>query len=277
MLDTGSTVSVISDKMWRKSGTIRGDLRPVCGSLTTANASAITILGETDMPIRIGVSDVNFPMIVAHNISHDCLIGTDFFRKYCCNIKYDTGTFTIQGSEVPIRYEKQPPTVCKITIQSTTTVPPGTEVTTEGKLVSGYERNYGSPGIIEEARGIRKKKSICVARTLVVPKDGTALIRLANFTDREINLQESETVGQIYPLNHTQAMVHSLACEESDGEAPQQEIGDLPTKRTSSISSEWLKEFNIEKSELTRDQELRFLATVREYEDVFAKNESDLG
>ena len=142
MLDTGSTVSVISEKMWRKSGTIGGDLRPVCGSLTTANGSAITILGETDMCIRIGDSDVNFPMIVAHNISHDSLIGTDFFRKYRCNIKYDIGTFAIQGSEVPIRYEKQPPTVCKITIQSTTTVPPGTEVTTEGKLVSGYERNY---------------------------------------------------------------------------------------------------------------------------------------
>ena len=103
------------------------------------------------------------------------------------------------------------------------------------------------------------------------------MIRLANFTDREINLQESEIVGQFYPLNHTQAMVHSLDCEEPDGEAPQQEIGDLPTKRTSSRSSECLKELNIEKSELTRDQELRFLATVREYEDVFAKNESDLG
>ena len=57
-------------------------------------------------------------------------------------------------------------------------------------------------------------------------------------------------------------MVDSLDFEESDGEGPQQEIGDLLTKRTSSRSSEWLKELNVEKSELTRDQELRFLAIV---------------
>ena len=90
MLDTGSTVSIISEKMWRKSGTFGVDIWPVCGSLTTHKGSAITILGETDMCIRIGDSDINFPMIVANNISHNCLIGTDFFRKYCCNIKYDT-------------------------------------------------------------------------------------------------------------------------------------------------------------------------------------------
>ena len=85
------------------------DLCPICGSLTTANGSAITILGEIDMRIRIGDSDVNFPMILARNISHDCLIGTDFFRKYCCSIKYDTGTFVVQRSEIPIHYEKQTP------------------------------------------------------------------------------------------------------------------------------------------------------------------------
>lgn len=49
------------------------------------------------------------------------------------------------------------------------------------------EHNYGTTGIIEEARGTRKKRSICIARTLVVPEDGTALIRSANFIDREIN------------------------------------------------------------------------------------------
>ena len=62
-------------------------------------------------------------------------------------------------------------------------------MTAEEKLVSGYEHNYGSPGIIEEAPGIRKQKATCVARTLVVPKDGVTLIRLANFTDQEINLR----------------------------------------------------------------------------------------
>ena len=77
------------------------------------------------MRIRNGDSDVNFAMIVACNISHDCLIGTDFFRKYCCSIKYDTGTFVVQRSEVPIHYEKHTPTMCRITIQSTTPVPPG--------------------------------------------------------------------------------------------------------------------------------------------------------
>ena len=68
-------------------------------------------------------------------------------------------------------------------------------------------------------------------------------------------------------------MVHSQDFEESDGESTQPKIGDSSIKRTSPGSSEWLKELNIEKSELTRDQELRFLAMIRDYEDVFSKND----
>lgn len=87
----------------------------------------------------------------------------------------------------------------------------------------------------------------------------------------------TEKLTQFYPLNRTQAIVHSLCFEELDGEGPQLEIGDLLIKRTSSGSSVWFKELNDEISELARDHKLRFLASVRGYEDVFAKNETDLG
>lgn len=102
------------------------------------------------------------------------------------------------------------------------------------------------------------------------------LIRLANFTDQEINLRQNEVVGQFCPLSRTQAMVHSLDFEESDGESTQAKIGDPSNERTTPGSSEWLMELNIEKSAPTRDQELRFFTTIQDYEDVFSKNQSDL-
>lgn len=281
MLDTGSTVSVVSEKMWKKSGTNGVNLKPVCGTLTTANGSAIIILGETAIRLRIGNTDVNFPMIVAQNISHDCLLGTNFLRKYCCRIMYDTGTFVIQGSEVPIHYEKQAPSVCRITLHSATTIPPGTEVLTEGHLPPGYEKNYGSPGIIEEAKSMRKNKEICLARAMVVPRNGTALIRLANFTDKEICLQENEVVGQFHPLDHTRVMVHSKDSEELESNSPNSTKKGTKSSHVPAGASvkdnEWYKELKVEINELTQDQELKFFETIQEYEDVFAKDETDIG
>ena len=264
LLDTGSTVSVISEAMWKKSGTTGVNLQPVSGTLTTASGSPITILGQTTMRIRIGNADVTFPMIVASNISHDCLLGSDFLRTNICCIMYGSGTFLIQGSEVPIHYAKQAPAVCRIALDSAVTIPPGTEVLSTGVLASAKLRNTGSPGLVDEAKGVRKKKAVCIARTMIVPRDGKATIRLANFTDRDIQLNKGQVVGQFNPIDHTRAMAISCIDGNSSSNIPQ-------------AGQAWHKELNLDKGELTQDQELAFFKIVKEFEDVFARDESDVG
>ena len=113
MLDTGATVSVLSEQMWRKCGG-NSSLTPVTATLTAANGNQIEVEGETEIRIRIAAFDTSWTVIVARGLSHDCLLGTNFFHEYKCKICYDTRTFMVGATEVPIHYQKVKPVVCRV-------------------------------------------------------------------------------------------------------------------------------------------------------------------
>ena len=63
----------------------------------------------------------------------------------------------VGSTQVPIRYQKVKPVVCRVFLQSDTEIEPGTERIIGGRLESGIKRNSGSPGIIEGMTTVRKK------------------------------------------------------------------------------------------------------------------------
>ena len=48
LLDTGATVSVLSENTWKKSGPV-SKLKTVTGKLTIANGNKLTVLEETEV------------------------------------------------------------------------------------------------------------------------------------------------------------------------------------------------------------------------------------
>ena len=157
MLDTGATVSVVSEELWRKCGGY-SSLLPVAATLTAANGNQIEVQGQAEVRLRIPEFDILWTVIVARGLSHNCLLGTDFLHQYRCKICYDTGTFMAGSTEVPIRYQKVKLVVCRVVLQSDTEIEPGTERIIGGRLESGFERNSGSPGVIEGMRMVRKRQ-----------------------------------------------------------------------------------------------------------------------
>ena len=94
---------------------------------TAANGNQIEVQGQTEIRIHIVDFDTSWTVIVARGLSHDCLLGTDFFNEYKCKICYDTGTFMVGATEVPIHYQKVKPVVCRVILQADTEIEPGTE------------------------------------------------------------------------------------------------------------------------------------------------------
>ena len=76
---------------------------------------------------------------------------------------------------------------------------PGTEQVIEAKLENGYDRNTGTPGILEESRELRGKSEISIARSLVIPRDGLTIVRVATFSDRPIRLRSDFPVADPDP------------------------------------------------------------------------------
>ena len=130
----------------------------VAATLTAANGNQIEVQGQAEVRLRIAEFDILWALIVARRLSHDCLLGTDFFHQYKCEICYDTGTFMAGSTEVPTHYQKVKPVVCRVVLQSDTEIETGTERIIGGRLESGFERNSGSTGVIEGMRTVRKKQ-----------------------------------------------------------------------------------------------------------------------
>jgi len=104
--------------------------------------------------------------MVAQGLSHDCILGSDFFQHFGCQIHYDTGTFVLGHTEIPIRYCKATPSVCRIFLSEDIEVELGTEQVFEGKLENGYDCNTGTPGILEESKELRGESEIHIAHSL---------------------------------------------------------------------------------------------------------------
>ena len=78
---------------------------------------------------------------------------------------------------------------------------PGTEQVIEAKLESEFEHNTGIPGILEESRERRGNSEITIARSLVIPRNGPTLVRVANFSDRPNRLRGDLPVAEYHPVS----------------------------------------------------------------------------
>ena len=106
-----------------------------------------------------------------------------------------------RAPEIPIRYCKVTHSVCPIFVCDDIKVQPGTEQVIEAKLENGFERNTGTPGILEDSRELTGKSEVNIAHSLVIPRDGLTLVQVANYSDRPIRLRADLPVAEYYPVS----------------------------------------------------------------------------
>ena len=265
LLDTGATVSVLNEGTWQKSGLVT-KIEPVIETLTTANGNELTVLGQTKVKFRLGNIDCFWPVMIARGLSHDCILGSDFFQHFQCQIHYDTGTFVVGNTEISIRYCKVIPSVCRILLCDDIQVEPGTEQVIEAKLENRFEHNTGTPGILEESKELRGKSEINVARSLVIPKDGLTLVRVANFSDRPIRLRSDLPVAEYHPVSSGDGRVVPLEPDRDSTSAshPSCSVVDRPGVKGEQPKKDekWRSELQSNLEGLSEDQTEQFLSLV---------------
>ena len=65
-------------------------------SVVSANGQPLDVLGTCGVCFQLGGVDVIHPVLVAGDITQDCLVGIDFLSKYRCEISFakDKGSVT---------------------------------------------------------------------------------------------------------------------------------------------------------------------------------------
>ena len=77
-------------------------------------------------------------------------------------------------------------------------------------MENGYDRNTGTPGILEEPKELRGKSEIHIARSLVIPRDGLTIVRVANFSDRPIRLRSDFPMAEYHPISNVDGCAVSM-------------------------------------------------------------------
>jgi len=214
-------------------------------------------------------------------LSHDYILGSDFSQHFQCQIHYDSGTFVVGNTEIPIRYCKVTPSVCRIFLCGDIQVEPGTEQVIEAKLESEFEHNTGTPGILEESRERRGKSEITIARSLVISRNGLTLVRVANFSDRPIRLRADLPVAEYHPVSSRDGGVVPMEPDQDSARPSRLSclVIDRPGLKGEPLKNDekWRSGLRSDLKGLSEDQTKQFLSLVTEYEDIFSKDSSDLG
>ena len=177
-------------------------------------------------------------------------------------------------TEVPIRYCKVTHSVCRIFLTEDIQVEPGTEQVFEAKLENGYDRNTGTPGILGESKKLRDKSEINIARSLVIPRDGLTIVRVANFSDRQTRLRSDFPVAEYHPISSVNGCVFPM---ETDPKVKDEQPVKAEKWKLSLQGNQWKSSLQDNLEVLSESQRGQFLSLVMEYEDIFAKDSSDLG
>ncbi len=83
LADTGASITLISERMATILELKITSLRITIG-LYTANKSKLEVLGGTEFTLIIGTQVIIVKALVARNLAHDLILGTDFLRKNKC-------------------------------------------------------------------------------------------------------------------------------------------------------------------------------------------------
>ena len=74
LIDSGSTVTVISEVLWNASRSENDKCLPIAGKFLTANGTPLQVLGKAKLRFHIAGLDVLHTVIAAKNVTQHCLL-----------------------------------------------------------------------------------------------------------------------------------------------------------------------------------------------------------
>jgi len=85
LLDTGSVATIVSENFVKQHGLIVTSREGADVTLVSASGKALEIIGLTEFTVNINGLIMPIYARVARYITHDLILGTDFFARKRCN------------------------------------------------------------------------------------------------------------------------------------------------------------------------------------------------
>ena len=298
LIDTGSVFTMIHYNLFQeieKRNQHKFPVVPCKSTVVSANSEVIDIHGVVDVTISINDVQCKQSVLVAKDLAHHCLLGTDFMKTHKDRIDFDKITILVDNSECNINYSTQGSTMCRVNLKQTVCIPPGNEMLLVGK-VRKQERGFKSTGtfLFELKQKFEHNDKICTAHALTGGKT-TCIVRVMNVSTEDVTMYNNTTIGYMLPVKK-QACSPSLEQQmaapggqdelkwcmpEQQLSAPgiQAEPGLRDILQGSALEQQFEAlgdSFNIDPS-LEKEENRKLEELLMEYDDVFSKSAADIG
>ena len=224
--------------------------------------------------VTIGEGEYSWTVYEAP-IKEDCIIGLDFLKYQKAKINLENNTVSISDSVVPavLRQEKNelPYQVSRLLCAKRTVIPPNTAKFMECRLENPIEGEY----ICETD----EKFSLLVDEaTLHKNTSFRPVLQFRNYTDKYLTVKKDQVLGGAFEIDE----VMTNSGDHNSPNTTEDHLQTTPTVRKLSKESEELPQhlkdlYERTVVEMSEDQKEQVKALLIDFQDIFAKNDTDLG
>ena len=129
LLDTGSEVTLIPSRLATEL-----PKRAICSLIRAANGTDIEVLGEVELPVRIGNRDVLVRGIASDDVA-EMLLGIDWLERKSAVWDLRRGEIHMQGSVFPLKARSNSDWCRRVIVQEPMMVPARSESQVLGSTV----------------------------------------------------------------------------------------------------------------------------------------------
>ena len=271
LVDTGSAVTLVHKRLLDRIGVVKV-LEGVEDRVVSANGQPLGILGRCDLRIGIGGVDELHPVLVANDVTQDCLIGVDFLARHKVIIDFAAGLVCANGQNVGLHCGGAASvSVCgRVCVAETVTVPGRHEMVLPAMCEKAGLSGGGISSIVEPSPEFAKRHSLVMARVLVQPRGDLVPVRLINPSADPVVLYKNTTLGTITALDE-------CALPKQEKPPAVMTVRKSPASLPKKTKEELATMFNLETSKMSQQETKKLLGLLDEFQDVYSRGPDDLG
>ena len=194
LIDTGSSISVISEKTFGKICQDTTVLYDTDLKVHTANGSLLKLKGACTLQMQLDHIIFSQEFIVA-NIAEPGILGMSFLDQVEADIKIKKKTLKTNKGKIKLHKQGQE-VCCRIKMCENVTIPPQSE-----SYVKAYTPNICSTHLnIVEPTNKHIQRGLFVGKTLVDTSQSQMTISVLNVSTKSVRLKENTSLGTIQPI-----------------------------------------------------------------------------
>ena len=202
------------------------------------------------------------PVLVAADVTQDCLLGIDFLGKHNYTIVLNRKSIKIGKEVVNLKGKNESSKVFRLSLTETVVVPGRHELILPVKF-KGAVCGNSVLGIVEPSPGFVEQHDLLLARELAQPKDDMVPVRVINPSPAPVTLYQNTSVGTFNQLE--------------DGALEPASFNRLATKKPRQTKPLVSEQFDLDAMNLSSPERKELASPLDEFTDIFSSGLADLG